>query len=1102
MRHLLAQWRKAIHLSHGGVLEWVPTQTVIKTYKFFDAMSGTWEDIRDENLADAKSGSAQFSSWGLDPGEPSLYESIRDEGFWEAIHVYEYPNGERWVVDGHTRLAVAEDLGLPQVPIEVVQESQRVGSMGPYPPLPEVLEPPLYRSNMSPGQRVIISHPEMEVEVEGTITGEIPTTGIMVIRLEGVDGVVHVPLSMIRAAAREKCPGSGQPVVELSNGYPGCSVCGKEFSGQGKKYRNRPNPWLHGAPDHFRVTESRSAVSLSHGTGDPEDRGRSGRRKVGGESGSVRSVRSGGDLHGRGPGADRRRVVGAGQVTVSVPPDVVAQYRKLQANQRKVVLGLVKDIQKNGFPASAKAQTGPLKGHVRVRFSGMGGAEWRLIFKQEGGGHYTLIYVGPREGVYGSRKTASLPDQALALIPASDRSLVADIEFKDGNDASTKWGPMWFSDSERAIYYYPDSGMGSSQVGGMVHELGHAIDHALGWISHTPQFKAVADQYPDFVGKGVAVHGRGRASSYEEAWARGYAALYGGVTPFTWPGNDSDLALVIRNARIPSSSLGSKTAFVIEHQEGPFGVTDIWVAREGDKIIGALEVWRGIATKVYVDPDYRRRGIAKALWDASGATSVDDQLSPSGAEWAGAMLGKEVYPTWGSEGEWGGWLENLKTAGFRTGSGIFWRIHPKNRPFEVGGGSSQIHFTDEERATLTLPEPLTRIVEGYSAFHDPGHLWQYAVEMGWADEDGFWEGDPVEVIGFEGKIVGSGYDGEPTVRPTAQPFARMSWDEFNRQVEPWAMGPWYEGINMPIEAKTASALDEVRLEYENHVPDEYGSWACFDVAPAIQRRWGFPAVEGFYAPEGDVNKALDTERLYTHWWNILPDGRILDATAGQWRRGGGNVEVVAGSDPRYIEWKDVPADRRGEALDLTSWSHFTGKTAMVGTIYEKVSFEDQGRTRTVYLRNPNEGDLVLSGIEVNKEGDEISGKGFDDRLRVIDLSLIKSRIPMVMNNTYGELEPKEAATWRGFSGDKPFWTEHDVVIATQRRGRDRYFETWVGGRNYGNFPRLEEAKAAIASKYGNLEWVQVSMPKQWVEHYYFGWTDEFTDPLTLYYADF
>jgi GNAT superfamily N-acetyltransferase len=165
----------------------------------------------------------------------------------------------------------------------------------------------------------------------------------------------------------------------------------------------------------------------------------------------------------------------------------------------------------------------------------MGGAEWRLIFRQEGGGHYSLIYVGPREGVYGSK--------TMKLEP---------------------WR--------------------TAKVEGLAIEL-------------------------------------------VDSWAN----------------------------------------------------INTYVARIGDKVVGALKEWEGIVDKVYVDPAYRRQGIATALWEASGATRAGDELSPSGAAWASAMMGKEIYSTWGSEGEWAGWLESLQKAastwrGFSEGD-PFWVQH-------------------------------------------------------------------------------------------------------------------------------------------------------------------------------------------------------------------------------------------------------------------------------------------------------------------------------------------------------------------------------------------------------------------------------------------
>jgi hypothetical protein len=133
------------------------------------------------------------------------------------------------------------------------------------------------------------------------------------------------------------------------------------------------------------------------------------------------------------------------------------------------------------------------------------------------------------------------------------------------------------------------------------------------------------------------------------------------------------------------------------------------------------------------------------------------------------------------------------------------------------------------------------------------------------------------------------------------------------------------------------------------------------------------------------------------------------------------------------------------------------------------------------------------------------GEGHDEAFARLARDLYARYISQEAADTFWgiiEMTGRTASTWRGFQEGEPFWKSADAVIATQRRGRQRYFETWVNGRNYGNFPRLDEAKAHIEKTYGTLDWQQVSMPLVWVEHYYFGWSDEWTDPLIVYYADF
>lgn len=69
--------------------------------------------------------------------------------------------------------------------------------------------------------------------------------------------------------------------------------------------------------------------------------------------------------------------------------------------------------------------------------------------------------------------------------------------------------------------------------------------------------------------------------------------------------------------------------------------------------------------------------------------------------------------------------------------------------------------------------------------------------------------------------------------------------------------------------------------------------------------------------------------------------------------------------------------------------------------YERVTFKEYGRSKTIYLRGPREhrtvlGDLLI-GIEVNKRGDEIRGRSFDERKRMIALTEITKRVPVVLD---------------------------------------------------------------------------------------------------------
>ena len=73
--------------------------------------------------------------------------------------------------------------------------------------------------------------------------------------------------------------------------------------------------------------------------------------------------------------------------------------------------------------------------------------------------------------------------------------------------------------------------------------------------------------------------------------------------------------------------------------------------------------------------------------------------------------------------------------------------------------------------------------------------------------------------------------------------------------------------------------------------------------------------------------------------------------------------------------------------------------------YERITYREEGakRSKTTYLRNTSEGaflgaPVVMGGI-IDRQG-EWNGKN-----HVICTELITKRVPMRMNNFYGELEP-------------------------------------------------------------------------------------------------
>lgn len=98
-------------------------------------------------------------------------------------------------------------------------------------------------------------------------------------------------------------------------------------------------------------------------------------------------------------------------------------------------------------------------------------------------------------------------------------------------------------------------------------------------------------------------------------------------------------------------------------------------------------------------------------------------------------------------------------------------------------------------------------------------------------------------------------------------------------------------------------------------------------------------------------------------------------------------------------------------------------------------------------------------------------------------------------------------SWRPVGKNPSQWAqEADCLIMTDVRSRKmgRRYEVWVYGRLVGNRQRLDDAKA-LAEKHAreltsqvSVDWERRLVDPTVVEHYYWGETDEFSDPLTVY----
>jgi len=73
--------------------------------------------------------------------------------------------------------------------------------------------------------------------------------------------------------------------------------------------------------------------------------------------------------------------------------------------------------------------------------------------------------------------------------------------------------------------------------------------------------------------------------------------------------------------------------------------------------------------------------------------------------------------------------------------------------------------------------------------------------------------------------------------------------------------------------------------------------------------------------------------------------------------------------------------------------------------YEQIVTRDHAdQVMSVILEIKSETDRWLVGVELDTDGTIKSGRGYDERVHVIDVGTITRRTPLVMNNHYARFE--------------------------------------------------------------------------------------------------
>lgn len=314
----------------------------------------------------------------------------------------------------------------------------------------------------------------------------------------------------------------------------------------------------------------------------------------------------------------------------------------------------------------------------------------------------------------------------------------------------------------------------------------------------------------------------------EEVWAerqnkQAAADYHGGSQPF----EDGDpLHAMTQNGICPSD--------VYEHPE--YLVFGDW-GRESIRIMRAVRGKPEAMVTIYRGAPPGTESINTGDWVTLEKDYAQLHID-SNLQGDGSVLSAQVPARWVRFGgsdliEWGYWGPPMSRGShtaatlkpLRMGPGIFYRLHPKDRPFSRADASTAPLFAPEGIETSVGQEFTDRWIKprpGYSAFANPLHLQQYIEAMNLDPSMG-------KVICFSGRAIEQGGDGEPVVIPDSDtPIETIaSWEKFCDRVEAteeaWGYGRWDEdGIFQGSKTGVDSSHGDDRGRPPGHRGDDRG----------------------------------------------------------------------------------------------------------------------------------------------------------------------------------------------------------------------------------------------------------------------------------------